>query len=98
METQTRTLGLWGRYEYLTDSRWVPFAGLGVGSHFDRVRSSFGGTTDRRNGDRPFLGAGAGAGVLLFGHLWLETEARFASVQDRGDPLLSFLFKIGGQF
>lgn len=85
---------LWGRYEFL-ETRWRPFVGTGVGAYFDRVTSTLGSASDERNGRRLFWGLGGGLSATFWDHFLVETEARLAFIEDRRDPLLSLLLRLG---
>ncbi|NJL25901.1 MAG: porin family protein [Calothrix sp. SM1_5_4] len=98
VDTQTVSLGAWGRYAFIEPERWSPFVSAGLGGNFDRVVSRYGKAEDERRGTRLFAGTGGGVGVALWKVLLLEGEARAVLVQDRVMPLLTFSFRAGVRF
>lgn len=95
IKTNSSSVGLWGRYEFLEPLRWSPFAGAGMGAYFDEVTSRFGSAVDVREGQRNFFGLNGGISHSLWRHLLLEGEMRAVLIQDRKDVAFSGIIRIG---
>lgn len=94
----SRLATLWGRYKYYEYTRWNPFVGAGFGYYFDRVESKFEGSANTRGGQRRVLGLGTGIGTPQFWEtLDLEGEMRISTVEQRSDPMFSFLLRLDVQ-
>ena len=95
---RTRSLGAWGRYSFLENKRWRPFASLGVGSYFDQITSEYKTSSDERSGKRLNAGTGGGFSVTFWEHLYLDSELRVIVAQERKEPMLSALLRVGYVF
>lgn len=93
--TKTQMIGLWGRYKYLNLERANPFVGVGAGTYMDQVDSEFEQSEDSREARRDFVGLGTGVGVPVWKVLDLEGEVRMGLIEQREDPLFSFLVRVG---
>ncbi len=100
LKVQSQTVGLsgWGRYAFLEQKRWRPFAEWGAGSYFDQITSEFGASTTQSRGKRPFVGVGGGIFAVYWNHLLVETGARISFVRERKEPLAAALIRIGFVF
>lgn len=98
ISTTTTSLSLLGRMELGENGAWKTFASAGVGERTDRVTSVFGASVDKRDGVRKYFGLGWGISGLFWEHVQVEAEGRAIFVQDRKDPQLIALLKVGVQF
>lgn len=92
---KTYSAGVWGRYIFINPFRWQPYVSLGLGANFDTITSRFGAVTDERSGRRYFAGTGFGISAIFWKHLLTEAEGKVVGVQDRKEPMISALFRIG---
>lgn len=97
IRSETTGLGLWGRYEFLNPEKWSPFATVGGGAYFDEVTTNFEASTDVRAGRRGFGGVGGGLTVTFWQRFLVEAEGRGMMIQERVDPLFTFLLRAGIQ-
>jgi hypothetical protein len=95
IRSDSTQLGLWGRYEFRDPEVWSPFVGLGIGTSFDRVRTSFGDDQDTRRAQRHFMGTAAGLTKTFWKHMLTELEARATLMERRDQYFLSGLIRIG---
>jgi hypothetical protein len=96
--TMSRLATLWGRYKYLPYTSWNPFVGVGGGYYFDKVESKFEQSSNSRGGQRRVLGLGTGVGTPpLWETLDLEGEMRVSTIEQRSEPMFSFLLRLGVQ-
>lgn len=97
IETVSYSGALWGRYDLMGTRRRsaMPFLELGGGTFADQITTEFQGARDERQGRRGFVGLGLGVGFVLFRHLEIEAGARGQSIQQRKDPLVSLLIRMG---
>lgn len=99
VKTETIGVGLWGRYDfYAPDRGWSPFAGVGVGSYFDRVNADFQDSHEERSGTRKFAGLGVGVDATFWQHFLVEGEGRMNFVELSKDPVFSAIFRVGAVF
>lgn len=98
VNSRSLNTGVWGRYKFLEEKRWRPFASAGVGMFFDRVKSEFATAVNESRGNRPYLGAGGGVSAIFWEHLLLEAEARITGVRERKEPMVSALLRVGFLF
>jgi hypothetical protein len=91
---ESTTLNTWARYDLDRNTNWAPFATAGVGLNLDRVTSSYGSAIDKREGHRGLLGMGAGL-TGTWGKWEAEIEGRLSFMQDRKDPEIAALFRLG---
>lgn len=94
----TVTATTWARYAFLDFDRWSPYVTVGLGSHFDRVTSSFADESDTRRGTRLMTGLGGGIAKTLWDHLLLEGEVRGVFVREQKEPGLSLILRVGALF
>lgn len=95
IESETYTLGAWGRYAFNEPFHWSPFAAAGGGVFFDRVESKYLDESTEVTGRRYFMGVGGGLTHELFEHFEVEGEIRAALVEDRKDVSLSGIIRLG---
>lgn len=98
ISTSTTSLAVWGRLELGSNTQWKTFATVGVGERVDKVSSVFESAADERSGVRKLLGAGIGISGIFWAHFQLDAEGRAIFIQDRKDPQLLALLKVGVQF
>ncbi len=98
VDARSVNVGAWGRYKFLEEKRWRPFASAGVGSYFDRVTSQFGTASNVSRGKRPYVGFGGGISAVFWERMLFETELRGSLVRERKEPTLSALLRIGFLF
>lgn len=95
IESETYTLGGWGRYAFKEPFHWSPFAAAGGGVFFDRVESSYLEESTEVSGRRYFMGLGGGVTHELIPHLEIEGEIRAALIEDRKDVSFSGIIRLG---
>jgi hypothetical protein len=98
ISSRSANFGGWGRYVFLEQKRWRPFATAGLGCYFDRVKSKFGTAENESSGTRPYVGTGGGVTAVLWRHLLLEAEGRLSLVRERKEPTVSTLLRLGFSF
>lgn len=97
LKVESSSLGLtaWGRYQFGNLHRWSPFVAFGGGVFLDRVSSSYQSEKEVRFGERGQFGLGGGL-RYMFAKKWMtEIEGRVIGAQDRRDPSLSGLVRLG---
>jgi hypothetical protein len=95
ISTHTASLGLWGRYAFLSDDAFSPYAAVGLGSAFDKITSTYLSSQDVRHGSRGFAGTGAGVSKVFWQTILTEVELRGEWSQDRTQPTVSVLLRAG---
>lgn len=96
--SQSTNFSGWGRYVFLEQKHWRPFAIAGLGCYFDRVKSRFGTAVNESSGTRPYFGTGGGVTAVVWRHLLLEAEGRLSLVRERKEPMISALVRVGFSF
>jgi hypothetical protein len=98
ISSQSFNFSGWGRYVFLEEKRWRPFASAGLGCYFDQVKSKFGAAENESSGIRPYVGTGGGVTGVVWRHLLLEAEGRISLVRERKEPMVSALLRVGFSF
>lgn len=92
---ESTMINTWGRYDLDQNASWAPFATAGVGLYMDQVTSSYGSASDERSGRRGLFGLGAGLAGIFLKRVEVELEGRLGFIQDRKDPQMAALFRVG---
>lgn len=95
INTSSTQISFWGRYEFSDHDLWVPFMAVGLGSTFEKVISEYGSSTDEREGLRKSAGLSAGLSATIWRFVEVEGEGRAVFIEDRKDPQLAALLKLG---
>ena len=96
--SRSMNFSAWGRYVFLEQKIWRPFAAAGLGCYFDQVKSQLGAAANESSGTRPYFGAGGGLRAVMWRHLLLEAEGRLSLVRERKEPMVSALLRVGFSF